>query len=101
MLDMTRDKIKKRLAKQREIEGDTSDIELLLKVCEITQTTNEWNALIKVRHYRYGVLSYETHHFYYPNTTLVALKEMFQDEIHKQYDEMDSWGEVGRWSIRK
>ena len=68
-----RERIKKEIKIQKEIEKDKCQDKILLQVLEILKSQNQWNLLIDVRYYRYGKLSYETHRFYYPKKELLKI----------------------------
>jgi hypothetical protein len=70
---MTREEILNKLSKQEEIEGKTSDINLLRLVLPLIKSNNLWKSLIKVKHHRYGIKSYECHIFYYPTEEFKAI----------------------------
>jgi hypothetical protein len=70
-------KVLKALDKQKEIEGDSEDLQLLYKVYECCKTSSEWATLTRCEHYRYGQMSYETHRFYYPSEVLNKLRNLF------------------------
>jgi hypothetical protein len=46
-------------------EGETVNIKACRIIAQHVKTSSEWQALVSVQHHRYGILSYETHHFYY------------------------------------
>jgi len=63
-MTLSRDKLSKRLDLQATFEGEADNVADCRVVLAHCQTANNWQALTTVRHHRYGVLSYETHHFY-------------------------------------
>ena len=67
-----REELKKELAVQNSIESNQYN-DLLLGFLDIITTRDQWDAFVKVKHHRYGVLSYETHRFYYPKDELLSL----------------------------
>lgn len=60
-----RAKISAALDRQALIEGDTPNIQACRIILARVVTLKEWQTLTTIRHHRYGVLSYETHRFYY------------------------------------
>lgn len=70
-------KVLKRLKKQEQIEGLTEDLILVKKWYEIvasnSASSNMFHELVKVKHYRYGKMSYESYAFYYPTNELKSL----------------------------
>ena len=69
--------IKKALKIQQEIEGYTPETALLLTILPELTMLSEWQALVNVKHHRYGKLSYECHKFYYPSPLLQSLEKIF------------------------
>lgn len=72
-----RERIKKKIEKQKSIEGDKCQEEILLKFLDVVKTQSQWDAFIDCKHHRYGKLSYETHRFYYPKAELINLINSF------------------------
>lgn len=70
-----REKLKKELAVQNSIEPNIHN-DLLLGFLDIITTGEQWNAFVEVKHYRYGVLSYQTHRFYYPKKELLDVLKL-------------------------
>lgn len=68
-----KERIKKEIAIQKNIEGENCQEELLLKFLEVVKTQSQWNAFINVKFYRYGKSYYECHRFYYPTQELLNL----------------------------
>lgn len=69
--------IKKALKIQQSIEGYTPETALLLTILPELTMLSEWQALVNVKHHRYGKLSYECHKFYYPSPLLKSLEKIF------------------------
>jgi len=68
-----RTKILQNLDRQRQIEGESDDINILVKILEFCNCESEWQALTDVKHHRYGIESYKVHLFYYPSQLLRSL----------------------------
>lgn len=72
-----KERIKKEIKVQKKIEGEKCQESILLKFLEIVKTQSQWDSFINCKHYRYGILSYETHRFYYPTEELINLIKVF------------------------
>jgi hypothetical protein len=68
-----KERIKKEIEIQKKIEGDACQEKLLLGVLQVLKLQSQWDALIDVKHHKYGKFSYETHRFYYPRKELLDL----------------------------
>lgn len=68
-----KERIKKEIEIQKNIEGEKCQDEILLKFLNVVTKQSQWNAFINVKFYPYGKLSYECHRFYYPNEELLKL----------------------------
>lgn len=66
-------KILRALATQESIEGPTENIRLLRALYRHLTRSSEWQALVDVRHHKYGILSFQCHIFYYLKPNIVAL----------------------------
>ena len=76
-----RERIIKEIEIQKEIDGELCQHEILLKYLNAVTTKEQWLALINVKHYPYGKLSYETHRFYYPKKELLKFLENLDIKI--------------------
>lgn len=62
----TRERIKKELNIQKEIEGiSKNDEDLILMFLDCCKSEQQFFSFINTKHYKYGVYSYQTHRFYY------------------------------------
>lgn len=77
---MTREKILNRLSKQEDIEGKTSDTDLLKFVLPFIKNGSLWEGLTKVKHHRYGNKSYECYVFYYPTEEFKTMANELKNE---------------------
>jgi hypothetical protein len=68
-----KERILKELLIQEEIEGSSSNIEIIRIVLPHLKTQMDLNVLFKVKFHRYGKFSYEVHRFYYPTELLINL----------------------------
>lgn len=73
-----RNKIINEIKIQQSIEGHSLDTYLLLKILSKLNSLSEWYAIVKIKHYRYGKLSYEIHNFYYPSALLETIKKVIK-----------------------
>jgi hypothetical protein len=60
-------------------EGETDNIRACRAVLKHAKTSSEWQALVSVKHHRYGPLSYETHRFYYLRDWVAPLVKELSD----------------------
>ena len=81
-MGMTYAKIRKDLRKQKEIEGNTADTALLLKLValKIPKSSMDWQVLTELEELHYGTMSYETHRFWYPSDVLRGLESFFTQD---------------------
>ena len=75
---VTLKKIQKNIKIQREIEGDSKDLDLVEKVSKLCKTSCDWSSMVKVKFHRFGNKSFECHRFYYPSELLIKLKDFFE-----------------------
>lgn len=68
-----KDRIKKELEIQKQIEGEDCQDEILLEFLDAITIESQWLAFVTIEFYPYGKLSYETHRFYYPKPELIKL----------------------------
>lgn len=68
-----KERIKKEIEIQKNIEGEKCQDKILLKFLEVIKIQSQWDSFINVKHHPYGKLSYETHRFYYPKEELINL----------------------------
>jgi hypothetical protein len=74
-----KERIKKEIKIQKQFEGDACQDRLLLDFLKVVKLQSQWDAFINVKHHHYGVLSYQTHRFYYPKEELLNLISCFQE----------------------
>lgn len=67
-----KEKIKKEIAIQKNIEGEQCQDEILLTFLNAITTQSQWNAFINVKFHSYGKLSYQSYRFYYPTKELLG-----------------------------
>jgi len=73
-----KERIRKELKIQKEIEGSNCKDDILLKFLEAAKTDRQWESFVKVQLHRYGKLSYESHRFYYPSEELIKFVELIK-----------------------
>lgn len=81
-----KEKYRKELQVQKDIDGSTPDLGLLFRILDLVQMQSEWAALTTVVHRRYGRLSYEVHHFHYPSPLLRKLEYLFTKDYGRRED---------------
>lgn len=74
-----RDKIKREIEKQKSIEGEKCQYEILLKFLSVINTDNQWRDFVNCEFYSYGILSYQSHRFYYPKKELIDLINIIRE----------------------
>jgi hypothetical protein len=88
-----KEKYKKELLIQEQIEGKSEDIELVRKILEIVHTSDTWQTLTDTKFHRYGVESWKMHRFHYPTELvkkIMKLNEVEEKQVKdKKYTEQD------------
>ena len=79
-----KDRIKKELEIQKSIEGiNQNDENLILMFLDCCKSEQQFFSFINIKHYKYGVYSYQTHRFYYPKQDLLNFVNKVLDNNNK------------------
>lgn len=83
-MNSPKSKILKELEIQASFEGETQNIKMLRKILETVKSGNLWRELTTIKSLRYGVLSYECHHFYYLKEEVIPFINFNLVEAHRE-----------------